>query len=90
MIEFDDFIKYEVKFASTPEGTGVDHLATHIANASQEYGVDVDPRQIKIQKVHNATLHYDTLTVEVPYSAPVDFSVYKPQVRFHTVASITY
>ena len=89
-VEFDDFIKSEVKFAPAREETDAHHLATHIANASLEYGVDVDPSQIRISKLHNSQQNFDTLTVEVPYHAAVDLSLYKPEVQFHTVASVTY
>jgi hypothetical protein len=89
-VEFDDFIKSEVKFAPAREQTDADHLATHIANASLEYGVDVDPSEIRIHKIHNHEQNFDTLTIEVPYHAVVDLSLYKPQLQFHTIATVTY
>ncbi len=88
--EFDDFIKTEVKFAPARDGMDTAHLATQIANASLEYGVDVDPRQIRVSKIHNSQKNFDTLTVEVPYHAAVDLHLYKPQVEFYTIATVKY
>jgi hypothetical protein len=87
---FDDFVKTEVKFAPTNDSADKDHLTEHILDASQDYGVDVAEQDIKINKVHNKEQNFDTLTVDVQYSAPVYLKIYTQQVQFHTTTSISY
>ena len=87
---FDDFIRDEVKFAPTRESTDEDHLRTHILDASQQYGMTVEPKDIRVTKTRDPDHQLQMLDVEVTYSAPLDFSLFKRQLNFRTDATVSY
>ena len=88
--EFDDFVKDEVKFAPTRESTDREHLIQHITDASGHYGVQIDPKGITIAKVRNIDSNYQTLTVSVAYSVPVDLYYVTHRLHRRVNASISY
>jgi len=89
--EFDDFIKDEVKFAPLRESTYEDHLRAHILDLARHYKFDLDPKQIRISKTPTIPgMSWQTLSVEVTYSAPVDLDLFTRELHFHTIASIAY
>ena len=84
-------VKDEVKFAPARESAGVDHLITHIVDMARYYNIEVDPREIKINKTITIPgMTWTTLAVDMTYSAPVDLSLYRQPLHFHTTASVVY
>src|SRR5438552_17154296 len=81
--EFVDFVKDEVRFAPTRESVEDEHLITHIINASHQYGVNVDPKDIVIRKTHQSDPDIHTLSVDVAYSAPIDLYYTSKTLQFH-------
>jgi hypothetical protein len=88
--EFEDFVKDEVKFAPTRESTDRDHLVEHIMEASNQYGVQVNPKDIFVKKTENTDSNYETLSVSVAYSIPVDLYYFTHQLHFQVNTSISY
>lgn len=87
---FDDFIRDEVKFAPTRESTDEDHLRNHILNASQQYGMSVEPKGIRVTKARDPDHQLQTLQVDVTYSALLNLSLFKRQLNFRTNANVSY
>ena len=88
--EFDDFVKDEVKFAPTRESTDKEHLAEHITEMSLHYGVQIDPKGIIINKTQNTDSNYETLSVSVAYTIPIDLYYFTRQLHRQVNASISY
>jgi hypothetical protein len=88
--EFDDFVKDEVKFAPTRESTDKEHLTEHITEMSTRYGVRIDPKGIIIKKTENTASNFETLSISVTYSIPVDLYYFTHQLHRQVNASISY
>jgi hypothetical protein len=88
--EFDDFVKDEVKFASTRESTEQEHLVDHILEQAMHYGVEVNPKDIVVTKTKSADSSYKKLTVSVAYRMPVDLYYFTYRLHFQVNASTAY
>jgi hypothetical protein len=88
--EFDDFVKDEVKFAPTRESTDEDHLTEHITEMSTRYGVQIEPNGIIVKKTENTDSNYETLSVSVAYSIPIDLYYFTHQLHRQVNATISY
>jgi len=88
--EFDDFIKDEVKFAPTRESTEEDHLRTHISEAALQYGMTLNPRDIRIEKTRDSQQITNKLEVNVAYTGNLDLHYKQYPVHFRTNAVILY
>jgi len=86
---FDDFVRDEVRFAPARKTTDKDHLTAHLMDAAGEYGVQLDPHNIQITSRQQQP-NIQTLTVDVSYSAELDLRFYRPEIQFHSQASIYY
>jgi len=75
-IQFNDFIKQEVKFALSARRTP-DDVRQHIVEEAKDLEIPVGPRDVQIEKRGPA------FTVDFEYSIPVDLKVYKRDLTFH-------
>jgi len=87
---FDDFVNDEVKFASIRENDSREHLAEHIMGQAQSYHLDLDPKDIRIDKRTDPASGLTTLSVDLNYSAPVDLYYFTSQIRRHLHTARTY
>jgi hypothetical protein len=88
--QFDDFVKDEIKFAAMRESDTEDHLVEHLMEQAQAYSLELDAKDIRVEKNDNSENGITTLAVSVTYSAPVDLYYFKSKVRRHVFATATY
>jgi hypothetical protein len=88
--QFDDFVKDEIKFAAIRESETEEHLVEHIMDQARDYSLELDQKDIRIEKNNDSDTGVTTLAVAVSYSAPVDLYYFKSKVRRHVVATTRY
>jgi hypothetical protein len=88
--QFDDFVNDEVKFVSVRENDSKEHLVEHIMEQARAYHLDLDPKDIRVEKHSDLDLGITTLSVDLNCSAPVDLYYFTSQVRRHVHATTTY
>jgi hypothetical protein len=91
-VEFDDFVKDEVKFAPARETTEPAHLKQHIAEeAKNNRMIILDPRRdIRVVRVRDSVRGIRILTVDVNYIMPVDLYYFTHNVKFKIHAETAY
>jgi len=75
-LQFNDYIKQEVKFALANRRT-TDGLRTRIVEKAPEYNIDIKPKDVVIHK------RGPVFTLELNYIIPVDLRVYQRNLNFH-------
>lgn len=88
--EFNDFINDEVKFAPMRESDENKHIVDHILEQGRKYGMVLDKNTVQLTKQYHPESGITTLTIDVDYSAPIDFRYFLYQARFHHHASTNY
>jgi hypothetical protein len=89
-LEFDDFVKDEVKFAPMRETDDPQHLTQHILNEARYYKMILDKNDIQVTKTRDNARGVTFLAVDVDYRMPVDLYYFTHEVRFHRHASTVY
>jgi hypothetical protein len=88
--EFDDFVRDELRFAPAREHESKEHLAEHIKEEAQYYGLSLKDKDIVI---HNATDTHSgitTLSADVSYTTPVDLYYFSYELQRHVHATAMY
>jgi hypothetical protein len=88
--QFDVFVKNEVKFAPTQDGTEEGPLREKIMDASREFQMTLDSGDLQIEKKYEYSQERHTLQVFATYSAVLDLSLIKYPLIFHTSAAVSY
>jgi len=78
--QFNDFVRQEVKYASSSRKTA-DALRTDILEKASELGIPITKKDIRI------TSRGPSFTLEVDYQWPIDMKLYRHELLFHTSES---
>jgi hypothetical protein len=70
--EFEDFIKDELKFAVVREDDSKEHLTEHIKQQAQYYGLNINAKNILVEKSTDIDSGITTLSADVAYATPVN------------------
>jgi hypothetical protein len=90
-LEFDDFVKDQVKYAPARKTTETTQLLQLIADEAKRDRMVLDPkRDIKVLKARDAARGVRTLAVDVDYMIPVDLYYFTHPVKFHVHAETVY
>src|SRR5262245_32229428 len=75
-LQFNDFIRQEVKFAGTSRKT-TDDVVRDIMEKAKEFQIPVTAKDVRI------TRRGPSFTLDLEYDIPVDLRVYRHVLRFH-------
>ena len=89
-LQFDDFVRDEVKFTPMRESVDKDHLQQHIYNEARFYKMILDKKDIQVIKKRDEARGVNFLTVDVDYRMPVDLYYFTHEVKFHVHAATVY
>jgi hypothetical protein len=89
-LEFDDFVRDEVKFAPLRETDDKEHIMQHILDEARFYRMILDKNDIKVTKTRDSSRGINFLTADVEYRMPVDLYYFTHEVRFHLHTSTAY
>ena len=88
--EFEDFIKDELKFAVVREDDSKEHLTEHIKEQAQYYGLNINEKNIVVEKSKAPDSGITTVSADVTYVTPVDLFYFTYQLRRHIHALSRY
>lgn len=88
--EFDGFVKDELKFAAAREDDSKEHLTEHIKEQAQYYGLNVNDKDIVIERSTNNDPGVTSVSADVTYTTPVDLYYFTYQLRRHVHAAVMY
>ena len=89
-LEFDDFVRDEVKYAPLRETDDKEHITRHILDEGGYYRMILDRKDINVTKTRDLSRGINFLTADVDYRMPVDLYYFTHEVRFHLHASTVY
>jgi hypothetical protein len=91
-LEFNDFVKDEVKFAPARETTEPAHLKQHISEEAKNNRMIIeDPkRDIRVVRRRDFVRGARILTVDVSYIMPVDLFYFTHKVKLQVHAETAY
>jgi hypothetical protein len=79
-IQFNDFIRSEVKYAGSTRKTEA-KLRSSIVEKAKEFNIALAARDVRIMR------HGPAFTLELDYRMPIDLRVYKHDLVFHVSQS---
>jgi hypothetical protein len=88
--EFDDFVRDELRFAAARENESKEHLAEHIKEEAQYYGLSLRDKDIVIHNSVDARSGITTLSADVTYATPVDLYYFSYQLLRHVHTTTMY
>jgi hypothetical protein len=88
--EFEDFIRDEVKFAPVRESDDKEHLVEHIKEQAQYYSLQIDEKNIRVEKSTNDDSGVTSLSIDVVYTTPVDLYYFTFPMRRHVFTATMY
>lgn len=88
--EFDVFVKNEVKYAPTREGTDPSNIRDKVLGAAPQFGMTLDPDDVRIKRTYDYDQERSTLQVDVTYSSMLDLPSVHHQFTFHSSAAVTF
>jgi hypothetical protein len=88
--EFEDFVRDELKFAVVREDDSKEHLSQHIKQQAQYYGLNINAKNIVVEKSTDTDSGITTLSADVNYTSPVDLFYFTYQLRRHVHALSRY
>ncbi len=88
--EFDDFVRDELRFAPARENESKEHLAEHIKEEAQYYGLNLKDKDIVIGNATDTHSGITTLSADVTYTTPVDLYYLTYQLLRHVHATAMY
>src|SRR5262245_34626493 len=89
-LEFDDFVRDEVKFTPMREPRTRGHLVEHITEQAKYYGLILDKKTILVSQGQDRATGITKLSVDLEYSSPVDLYYFTTNIRRHLHATSTY
>jgi len=89
-LEFDDFVRDELKFVPAREDESKEHLVEHIVQEGEYYGLNINAKDVLIEKTTANDSGITTLSADVTYTTPVDLYYFTYQLHRHIHASTMY